>query len=81
MKKSKRIFERLYLANGSYELIKFAVGSTLPGDNYNAKKMVCFGEGAMEPCTREKAVFFLPANILMVWHAGLLGHTTYYRVS
>ena len=36
------------------------------GDSYNAK-MVCFGEGAKELCKHEKAVFFLPVNILMVW--------------
>ena len=30
----------------------------------------------MEICTCEKAVFFLPVNILMMWCAGFLGHTT-----
>ena len=41
------------------------------------QKTACFGEGAMELCTREKAVFFLPVNILMVWCADFLGHTTH----
>ena len=47
----------------------------------------------MELCMREKAVFFLPVNILTVWSpaflaaythgvvAGFLGRTTHYRVS
>ena len=29
----------------------------------------------------EKFTFFLPANISKVWHPGLLGHMTQYRVS
>ena len=41
------------------------------GDNYNAK-VACFGEGAMELCTNEKAVFFLPVNILTVWSPAFL---------
>ena len=47
------------------------------GDSYNAK-MVCFGERAMELCMREKAVFFLPVNILTVWSPVFLAtrHTT-----
>ena len=55
-------------------LIKFAVWCTLPG----TAKMVCFGEGAMELCTYEKAVFFLPVNILTVWSPAFLAaqHTT-----
>ena len=28
----------------------------------------------MELCMRENTVFFLPVNILIVWHAGFLGH-------
>ena len=42
------------------------------------QKMVCFGEGAMELCTHEKAVFFLPVNILTVWSPVFLAarHTT-----
>ena len=40
------------------------------GDSYNAK-LVCFGEGAMELCTHEKAVFFLPHGVV----AGFLGRT------
>ena len=46
----------------SKNLIKWP---TYLADSYNAK-MVYFGEGAMELCMCEKAVFFLPANILMV---------------
>ena len=44
------------------------------GDSYNAK-MVCFG---IEVCTHEKAVFFLPVNILTVWSPAFLAarHTT-----
>ena len=49
-------------------------------DSYNAK-MVCFGEGAIELCTSEKAVFFIPVNMLTVWCAGFVGCTTRYRVS
>ena len=58
-------------------LIKFSLWRTYLGDNYNAK-MVCFGEGAMEVCTHEKAVFFLPVNILTVWSPAFLAarHTT-----
>ena len=59
-------------------LIKFAVWR-VPyfGDSYNAK-MVCFGEEAMELCMHEKAVFFLPVNILTVWSLAFLAarHTT-----
>ena len=46
-------------------------------DSYNAK-IVCFGEGAVELCMREKAVFFLPVNILTVWSPAFLAarHTT-----
>ena len=42
------------------------------------QKIVCFGEGAMELCMREKAVFFLPVNILTVWSPAFLAarHTT-----
>ena len=41
-------------------------------------KIVCFGEEAMELCMREKAVFFLPVNILTVWSPAFLAarHTT-----
>ena len=44
-------------------LIKFAVwrGTAI------MQKWCVFGEGAMELCTHEKAVFFLPVNILTVW--------------
>ena len=58
-------------------LIKFALWRPYLGDSYNAK-MVCFGEGAMELCTYEKAVFFLPVNILMMWSPAFLAarHTT-----
>ena len=40
--------------------------------------MVYFEEGAMELCTHEKAVSFLPVNILMVWSPAFLAarHTT-----
>ena len=31
----------------------------------------------MELCTHEKAVFFLPVNILTVWCASFLGRTTH----
>ena len=41
------------------------------GDSYNAK-IVCFGEEAMELCMREKAVFFIPVNILTVWSPAFL---------
>ena len=35
----------------------------------------------MELCTRENAVFFLPVNILMVWHVSFLGQMKQYCVS
>ena len=44
-------------------LITFAVPYLV--DSYNAK-MVCIGEGAMELCMHEIAVFFLPVDILTV---------------
>ena len=31
-----------------------------------------FGEGAMDLCTHEKSVFFLPVNILTVWSPAFL---------
>ena len=52
-------------------LINLLCGVPYLGDSYNAK-IVCFGEGAMELCTHEKAVFFLPVNILMVWSPAFL---------
>ena len=57
-------------------MAELGVGLPYLADSYNAK-MVCFGEGAMELCMREKAVFFLSVNILTVWSAGFLGCKTH----
>ena len=44
-------------------LIKFAVWPTLPGRHLYNAKMVCFGEGAMELCMRENAIFYFFLSI------------------
>ena len=46
-------------------LIKFTMWRTYLVDSYNTK-MVCFGEEAIELYMCEKAIFFLPVNILML---------------
>ena len=44
-------------------------------DSYNTK-MMCFGEGAIDLCTHEKAVFFLPVNIFSKMAFLVTQHTT-----
>ena len=43
--------------------------------------LVPIGLGITELHRCENCIFFLPVNILTVWHAGFLGRTTHYRVS